>query len=588
MRSSGLLRNILLIVFTTLMLLVLLVTLTFSIVSNSIYSQMKADELEPRAEFIADQISDYEAGKITREALERSLRMDESVMDATIIVLGYNGTGITNDAHDPGFQEKLDYTKKYLSRVLTGEKITITSTKIGVLVGAPAYYNGNPICAVFLVKDNAEVRVAVKNLIVELAISMCALAFLMTIPVYIFSRKLTRPMVKVSEAALTMANGDFHVRASVEGNSEFRRLSTSFNILADTLQKNINDLVIERNRLFTILNGIGEGIISVDRDGVITHFNQASVKLLGGAQMQTPAALPIYAQIAPNLFKVLDNAEQMTVDIDQGETIIRCTTTPLYEESGSLCGAVMLISNITESERLEQTRRDYVANVSHELRTPLTSIRSLAEALNDDLITDAGDKKRYYGYILKESIRLSHLIDDLLELSRLQSGGVAFTKRKVELYEIIMDVSYRMSDSAFEHGMRIDVLSPEAEYYAHSNPDRIEQVVVALVGNAIIHGADGGEISVNISDEADEYVISVSNPAQIDERDVKHLFERFYKADHSHSKEGTGLGLAIANEVLELLGERIWVDYHDGIICFSFTVSKESVESKNTLIPAGQ
>lgn len=588
MRSSGLLRNILLIVFTTLMLLVLLVTLTFSIVGNSIYSQMKADELAPRAEFIAEQISDYEMGRITREALERSLRMDESVMDATIIVLDRNGAGITNDAQGSRFQEKLDFTKKYLSRVMTGEKITIASTRIGVLVGAPAYYNGNPVCAVFLVKDNDEVRVVVKHLIAELAISMCALALLMIIPVYILSRKMTRPIVKVSEAALTMANGDFHVRASVEGNSELRRLSTSFNTLADTLQKNINDLVIERNRLFTILNGIGEGIISVDKTGVITHFNQASVQLLGGTQIQSPAALPIYAQIAPNLFKVLDGAEQASVDIEQGETIIRCTTTPLYEESGSLCGAVMLISNITESERLEQTRKDYVANVSHELRTPLTSIRSLAEALNDDMIADAEDRKRYYGYILKESIRLSHLVDDLLELSRLQSGGVAFTKRKVELYEIIMDVSYRMSDSALERGMKIDVLSPEAEYYAYSNPDRIEQVVVALVGNAITHGAENGEISVNISEDEDKYVISVSNPAQVDERDVKHLFERFYKADHSHSKEGTGLGLAIVNEVLELLKEKIWVDYHDGIICFSFTVSKENTGSKTAPVPGEQ
>lgn len=582
MRSSGLLRNILLIVFTTLMLLVLLVTLTFSIVGNSVYSQMKADELAPRAEFIAEQISDYAAGKITREALERALRMDESVMDATIIVLDRNGTGITNDAQGSGFQEKLNFTKKNLSRVLAGEKITVVNTRIGVLVGAPAYYEGSPICAVFLVKDNVEVRVAVKNLIAELAVSMCALALLMIIPVYILSRKLTRPIVKVSEAALSMANGDLHVRASVEGNSELRRLSMSFNILADTLQKNINDLVIERNRLFTILNGIGEGIISVDRAGVITHFNQASIKLLGGNHMQNPASLTIYEKIAPNLFAVLDSAEQTTVDIERGETIIRCTTSPLYEESGSLCGAVMLISNITESERLEQTRREYVANVSHELRTPLTSIRSLSEALYDDLITEREDRRRYYGYILKEAIRLSNLIDDLLELSRLQSGGVAFNKRRVELYEIIMDVTYRMADSAGERGMKISVKSKEAEYYAYSNSDRIEQVVVALVGNAIKHGAQDGEVAVAIDEGTDEYIISVSNPAQVDERDIKHLFERFYKADHSHSKEGTGLGLAIASEVMELLGERIWVDYSDGIIKFSFSVSKFSTDTKTS------
>lgn len=243
----------------------------------------------------------------------------------------------------------------------------------------------------------------------------------------------------------------------------------------------------------------------------------------------------------------------------------------------------MLITDVTESERLEQTRKDYVANVSHELRTPLATIRSLADALNDGMVQDEKDRKRYYGYILRESIRLSNLINDLLELSRLQSGGVAFSKGRVELYEIAYDVADRMNDAAAQRGKSVRLEAPEGEYYAYTNADRIEQVLVALVDNAIKHGTDGCTVSVNLFENAEKnrYEFVVSNPAEVDPADLEHLFERFYKADHAHTGDGTGLGLAIVSEVLNLLGEKIDIEYENGIIAFRFTAEKCSTPKKH-------
>ena len=188
-----------------------------------------------------------------------------------------------------------------------------------------------------------------------------------------------------------------------------------------------------------------------------------------------------------------------------------------------------------------------------------------------------------YGYILRESIRLSNLINDLLELSRLQSGGVAFSKGRVELYEIAYDVADRMNDAAAQRGKSVRLEAPEGEYYAYTNADRIEQVLIALVDNAIKHGTDGCTVSVNLFENAEKnrYEFVVSNPAEVDPADLEHLFERFYKADHAHTGDGTGLGLAIVSEVLNLLGEKIDIEYENGIIAFRFTAEKCSTPKKH-------
>ena len=259
---------------------------------------------------------------------------------------------------------------------------------------------------------------------------------------------------------------------------------------------------------------------------------------------------------------------------ERDDRVIRLSVAAIEEEGGSVAGAVALLMDMTEAERLEQTRRDYVANVSHELRTPLASIRGIADMLNDGLVKSEEDKQRYYGYIQKESIRLSNLINDLLELSRLQSGGVALKLSKMELYELAADVADRFNEAAVEHGMTLRLDVPEGKYLANSNPDRVEQVLVSLADNAVKHGKEGGEITIGLDEKDEKWVLWVENPADIERKDLEHIFERFYKADIAHTGEGTGLGLAITEEVLHLLGETIRADYEDGRIRFSFTVAK--------------
>lgn len=581
MKRSSLLKTILYIVSITLVLLVLIIAVAFLVVGNGVYGRIKADELMPKAESIANYICESVYSGVSRKELEKEIRLKGlEIPEATLCVVFSDEHNVWDLSDVQPYDETKPIMFEYFLRVIKGETMKVSNTEIGVFVGVPAIPAGRdkPIAAVFMMMHSLNVQHLLKSVAVEFGLALLAVMGIMIVPIYILFKKVTTPIQHVSDTALAMAAGDLSVRAKEEGSYEARHLAQSFNILAGALQSTIDDLTIERNRLRALLDGLGEGIISVDKVGGITHFNSSSIQLLGGGDDDELELMLAYERIRTHLMDSIANDLKESVDINIGERLIRCTTTPIHDENGSLYGAVTLLRDITESERLEQTRRDYVANVSHELRTPLASIRSLADALNDGLITSAQDRSRYYGYILRESMRLSQLIDDLLELSRLQSGGIAFTKKRIELYELTYDVADRMSDTARKYGKSIVLNVPEGKYFAFSNADRIEQVVVALVDNAIRHGNDGCTINIKfeLNPQENRYYFRVCNPANMEQSDLDHLFERFYKVDRSHSGDGTGLGLAIVNEVLGLLGEKITVSYSDGIICFCFTISCES------------
>lgn len=243
-------------------------------------------------------------------------------------------------------------------------------------------------------------------------------------------------------------------------------------------------------------------------------------------------------------------------------------------EVGELAKAINTCAK--ESEKLETTRRDYVANVSHELRTPIASMRVIGETLKDGLVKDEQTKQKYYDNIVKESIRLSNLVNDLLELSRLQSGSYVIEKSKMgirEIFESVNDIYNNIGNENIE----FSVQKIEKDIEVFSNPEKIEQILIILIDNAFKH-TTSGKISLNLEEQKDKIILSVSDTGcGIDENDIDHIFERFYKADKSHSSEGSGLGLSIAKEILDVMGEKIWVEskLNEGSK-FYFTIQKTS------------
>jgi signal transduction histidine kinase len=231
-----------------------------------------------------------------------------------------------------------------------------------------------------------------------------------------------------------------------------------------------------------------------------------------------------------------------------------------------------------ESGRLEQTRRDYVANVSHELRTPVSAIRAMGETLRDGMAKTSEKQNLFYNNIVRESLRLSRLIDDLLELSRLQSGAVTIQKIHFDLQESIRNAADMYGQMAAAAGARLSFPQQEKPVDVYGSPDRVEQTLVILLDNAIKHTPEDGEIALTVleKDHCAEVCVANTGP-EIAAEDLPYIFDRFYKSDESHSGDGFGLGLSIAKEIMNRLGESIRADSENGITRFAFTVSKSDI-----------
>ena len=248
-----------------------------------------------------------------------------------------------------------------------------------------------------------------------------------------------------------------------------------------------------------------------------------------------------------------------------GDKVLWITISPVVTSSRERTGVVGLFKDMTEMERVEKLRRDYVANVSHELRTPLTAVRGLLEPLADGMVKDEADRQRYYRIMLHEVLRLSRLITDMMTLSRLQSGTEYMEITRVDVNELVQDIASAYSSTLADKGVNLVLDCPRPVPDAMTDPDRIEQVLVILLDNASRYTPKGGTITISARNAKEKIQLSVTDTGcGIPESDLPHIFERFYKVDKSHSEGGTGLGLSIAQFIMEKLGETISVESEVG------------------------
>ncbi len=573
--KSAFLKKILLFLLLTLLISSLLTAVLFTYTSRNVFAGMKARDMVPAALYISDIVAQYQRGEISPWAFERLLNTDQTIWDASVLIFDKAGNLLAR-TRDADMERMINALSSYLPDMLSGKSgvFRLVTSELGIVVGAPVSgVDAEVTGAVFLTKPLNEVNAALSGLNSALGISLLIVSLATLLPAYFVSRSLSKPLLQMSQAARAMAYGDYSVKAYEKGDDEIGVLGRSLNELSAALATTIGDLVLERNRLRNVLNGLKEGIVAVDETGRVTHCNPSAERLLrtdGDAQN----ALVHLETLWPGVGALMQAGDSASRTASTEGVQLRITVTQLAGQQERRAGAVTMIQDVTEEVRLEQTRRDYVANVSHELRTPIASIRSLADALNDGLVKKEEDKARYYGYILRESMRLSRLINDLLELSRLQSGGVALEKRAFQLNPLLVELSERFEAAAGDSGLTFLLELPEGEPQVYSNEDRVEQVLVALLDNAIKYAADDGKVTLKAEQTADGLLLSVCNTGHIPEEHLSHLFERFYKADTAHAEQGTGLGLAIAREIMSLLGERIWAENRDGEACFRFTLTR--------------
>lgn len=278
--------------------------------------------------------------------------------------------------------------------------------------------------------------------------------------------------------------------------------------------------------------------------------------------------IPIYLS-TKKLFKPLDDMTKATMAMSKGDFSLRVNENQ-DDEIGKLAKAFNYLSskleqNEEEAKLLEIMRKDYVANISHELKTPITSIRAIAETLNDDIIKDEVDKKRYYSMILRESIRLEYLIGDMLELSRLQCCSVALEKSFIKLDDILIEVIEKFEMISYDLDIDFNVNYTKDIPIVFTNQNRVIQVIIILLDNAFKFTDEHGKVSLEIKCEEKFVKVMICDTGiGIEKKDLPFVFDRFYKADKSRNSTGTGIGLSIASEIIKHLDETIYVESEIG------------------------
>lgn len=394
----------------------------------------------------------------------------------------------------------------------------------------------------------------------------------------IISRSLTKPIAEINDRTTRIAQGDYSGGILVRSNDEIGQLAENVNALAVRIEETTNSTEFERRRLDSVLEHMTDGVIATDRRGSINIINTAALQMTGMEDSNVALGQSILEvlQIADryNLRELLDNQDELLLDFsnEERQLIIRAYFSLIQRASGFISGLVIVLHDVTEQQRIEEERRQFVSNVSHELRTPLTSVKSYVDALQEGAIEDPEVTKSFLAVAQDETTRMIHMINDLLELSRMDSGTMKLETEYVNVGELFNYILNRFdmiiaNDDKPEKYYTIKREITNSQIWVELDTSKFTQVVDNIMNNAIKYSPDGGVITARMIDRKTEVVLSITDQGLgIPKKDLGHIFDRFFRVDKARSRAqgGTGLGLAISKEIIERFGGKIWVESSEG------------------------
>ena len=385
------------------------------------------------------------------------------------------------------------------------------------------------------------------------------------------ARTITRPMDDMRKQAIVMADGDFSRKVKVYGDDEIGQLAMAFNNLTKKLEEAYATTEGERRKLSSVLANMTDGVIATDPDGNIILMNDPAQQLLNVSRETVLGAsildvLQFERDVTlDELFQSIDSC-LLNYSINEQQYILRASFTVIKKGDGPLTGLITVLQDVTEQEKIEQERREFVANVSHELRTPLTTMRSYLEALTDGAWQDEAIAPRFLEVTQNETERMIRLVNDLLQLSKLDSKDYKIEKSEIdftEMFHLIID-RFEMSKG---QGFKFVRHLPDESYYVNVDQDKITQVLDNIISNALKYSPEGGTVTFSMyQKQTDIYVQVKDEGVGIPKESLAKVFERFYRVDKARSRSlgGTGLGLAIAKEIVEVHGGQIWAESEEG------------------------
>ena len=433
--------------------------------------------------------------------------------------------------------------------------------------------SGNPL-GIISVTTNIESRYTqVKDIGVIFVSSSLIAIVLVIIITFLISQGITKPIAEMKKQTEKIAEGNYTGEVKIYSDDELGQLGQAINDLSLKIKEAQESTESERQRLDSVLRHMSDGVIATDRRVRIVIMNTAALDILN-LKSEKVIGIPLL-EILPleervTFRELLETQQERLIHLEEDgeDSMIQCEFSVIQRESGFISGLVCVLTDVTEQQKIERERRNFVSNVSHELRTPLTSIKSYTEALVDGAWENKEIAPGFLNVIETETDRMMRMITDLLNLSRMDQNRFGLEKEFINMNELVVHIVNRFemvlqSEPYREKNYRILTDITQRDLWVELDQDKITQVLDNIINNAIKYSPDGGRIIVRLMETHTDIIVSVSDEGLgIARKDIPHLFDRFYRVDKARSRAmgGSGLGLAIAQEVVQLHGGKIWVN----------------------------
>jgi two-component system, OmpR family, sensor histidine kinase ResE len=425
------------------------------------------------------------------------------------------------------------------------------------IIGVPLHMDDEQNGAVFIYQSLEIIQETTHSTTNFILLVAGVAIILTTIFAFFLSSRITAPLIKMREAAFEVARGKFDTKVPILTHDEIGELATAFNQMGRQLKFNMNALSQEKEQLASILSSMADGVITFNRDGTILISNPPADRFLQywyyekGRSGSSSEEIP--TQVMELFQQAVDTETEQVGEISlQGRHWV-ILVSPLYSNR-FIRGAVAVLRDMTEERVLEKMRKDFIANVSHELRTPISMLQGYSEAIVDDIAESQEEKKEMAKVIYDESLRMGRLVNELLDLARMEAGHIQLTLDDVNLPVFMNRIVHKFQGLARDSEIHLSADFENDIPNIIFDPDRIEQVLTNLIDNAIRHTPQGGSVRLHVRNDDFGIKVEVSDSGSgIPEEDLPFVFERFYKADKARTRgrAGTGLGLAIAKNIID-------------------------------------
>ncbi|WP_462410062.1 cell wall metabolism sensor histidine kinase WalK [Neobacillus sp. Marseille-QA0830] len=387
----------------------------------------------------------------------------------------------------------------------------------------------------------------------------------------LLAQTITKPITDMRKQALAMAKGNFSRKVKVYGHDEIGTLAMTFNNLTKKLQEAQAMTEGERRKLSSVLSNMTDGVIATDRKGRVMLINEPAAEMLDVSRetVMSQSIISLLDLDDTNTFEdLLEEKESIILDYSTKSEayILRAHFSVIQKETGFVNGLICVLHDITEQEKIDEERREFVANVSHELRTPLTTMRSYLEALADGAWRDEEIAPNFLEVTRNETERMIRLVNDLLTLSKMDGTDYQLKVEWVNFVDFYNRIIDRF-EMAKEQNVSFKRVLPDHAIWVEVDEDKMTQVLYNIISNALKYSPDGGQVTFSIEEKKDQIMVSVSDQGMgIPKESIGKIFDRFYRVDKARTRKmgGTGLGLAIANEIVKAHGGNIWAKSKEG------------------------